>query len=138
MPQNKSVIDVFSDFIHYLYGCAKSYICNTHPNGESLWASVEQRIEFVLSHPNGWQGAEQALLRKAVVQAELVPNTNGGYARIHFITEGKASLLFCIQLGLTIDAVKVRLDFCYSWSNIVLPYPSLLQIPIHPYPQSLL
>lgn len=56
LPKGKSVIDVFGDFLKYLANCARSYIIETHPNGNSLWASVEDQIEVVLSHPNGWEG----------------------------------------------------------------------------------
>lgn len=106
--------------MRYLYNCAKDYICDTHPNGASLWASVQQRIEFVLSHPNSWQGAEQAQMRTAAIRARLIPHTNEGHARIHFVTEGEASLLYCIQRDLAMEAVKVGLCLCCSYSSIIL------------------
>jgi hypothetical protein len=113
LPQEKSVVDLFADFVRYLYQCTKIYIQDTHVSGETLWASVEHRIEYVLSHPNGWEGTQQEQMRKAAILAGLVPDTVEGRARIQFVTEGEASLHFCIQNGLTTQAMKVfHLRFC--------------------------
>ncbi|KAG6807676.1 hypothetical protein H0H93_001245, partial [Arthromyces matolae] len=106
LPENKTILDVFSDFLRYLYNCARSYIRETHANGARLWESFDDRIEFVLTHPNGWEGAQQALMRKAAIIAGLVPDTLAGRSRVRFVTEGEASLHFCIQSGLT----KVALE----------------------------
>ncbi|KAG6918266.1 hypothetical protein DXG01_015640 [Tephrocybe rancida] len=106
LPKNKTVLDVFSDFLGYLHKCARNYIEETHANGSRLWSSFEQHIEFVLTHPNGWEGAQQAQMRRAAVRAGLVPNTNEGRSRIHFVTEGEASLHACVQSGLTTEALK--------------------------------
>ncbi|KAH9940117.1 uncharacterized protein BXZ73DRAFT_99114 [Epithele typhae] len=106
LPRGKTVVDVFADFLAYLFRCAKRYICETHANGDSLWSSLEDRIEFVLSHPNGWEGAQQGKMRQAAVMAGLVPQTPAGQARVHFITEGEASLNFCIQSGLTNETMR--------------------------------
>ncbi|KAG5644294.1 hypothetical protein DXG03_008712 [Asterophora parasitica] len=106
LPKNKTVLDVFADFLSYLYKCARTYIHETHANGPDLWASFQNRIEFVLTHPNGWEGAQQAKMRSAAVRAGLVPDTREGRSRVHFVTEGEASLHFCIQSGLTIEAMK--------------------------------
>jgi hypothetical protein len=107
LPNGKSVIVLFADFMRYLYDCTKTYIQDTHASGEALWASVENHIEYVLTHPNGWEGAQQEQMRKAAILAGLIPNTIEGRARIQFVTEGEASLHFCIQNGLTTQAMKV-------------------------------
>jgi hypothetical protein len=101
LPSNKSVIDLFADFMRYLYDCAKTYIQETHASGADLWASVEHRIEYVLTHPNGWEGGQQGKMRTAAILAGLIPDTDEGRARVQFVTEGEASLHFCIQSGLT-------------------------------------
>ncbi|KAG5644296.1 hypothetical protein DXG03_008714 [Asterophora parasitica] len=107
LPRNKTVLNVFADFLNYLHECARTYIHETHANGADLWTSLENGIEFVLTHPNGWEGAQQATMRSAAVRAGLVPDTREGRSRVHFATEGEASLHFCIQIGLTIEAMKV-------------------------------
>lgn len=108
LPKNKTVIDLFTDFMKYLYICAREYIRDTHANGADIWASIESQdgIDFVLTHPNGWEGAQQAQMRRAAVRAGLVPNTNAGRSRIQFVTEGEASLHFCILNGLATSAME--------------------------------
>ena len=108
LPQGKTAIDVFSDFLRYLFKCAKLYIEQTHSNGVELWRSLQSNAEFVLTHPNGWEGAQQSMMRKAAVVAGLVPDTESGRSRLSFVTEGEASLHFCIRNGSTTEAIKVR------------------------------
>ncbi|KAG5350998.1 hypothetical protein C0989_008361 [Termitomyces sp. Mn162] len=83
-----------------------TYITDSHVTGSKLWASVESNIEYVLTHPNGWEGAQQQQMRRAAVKAGLVPDNDEGHARIRFVTEGEASLHFCIRNGLTTEALK--------------------------------
>jgi len=107
LPLNKTVVDVFSDFLQYLLQCSSTYIQDTHANGGDLWASVKDDIHFVLSHPNGWEGKEQAQMRYAAVRAGLIPDTPGGHSRISFVTEGEASLHFAINNGVLSGALMV-------------------------------
>ncbi|KAF5321819.1 hypothetical protein D9619_002183 [Psilocybe cf. subviscida] len=106
LPPGKTVVDVFADFLSYLYKCATAYIKDTDVNGAALWDSVEGQIDFVLSHPNGWEGTQQNEMRKAAIQAGLVPDTAIGHARLSFVTEGEASLHYAIQNGLPPAATK--------------------------------
>ena len=108
LPPGKTAVAVFADFLAYLFTCARTFITETHANGESLWKSLGDRIEFVLSHPNGWEGLQQDKMRQAAVMAGLVPNSPAGHARIYFVTEGEASLNFCVQNGLTNETMQVR------------------------------
>ncbi|KAJ3494374.1 hypothetical protein NLJ89_g10822 [Agrocybe chaxingu] len=106
LPPNKSIIEAFADFLLYLLQCASKYIQDTHPNGPRLWSSVEDSIDFVLSHPNGWEGMEQNQIRKAAVLAGLIPDSPSGHARIRFVTEGEASLHFAVQQGILVEAME--------------------------------
>ncbi|KAH0588423.1 hypothetical protein H2248_004272 [Termitomyces sp. 'cryptogamus'] len=106
LPKGKTVLDVLSDFLGYLYKCARSYVEETHANGVHLWTSFQDHIEFILTHPNGWEGAQQSQMRKAATRAGLIPDTEEGRSHVHFVTEGEASLHFCIQSGLTVEALK--------------------------------
>ena len=75
---------------------------------------MEGRTEFVLTHPNGWEGPQQSMMRTAAVQAGLILDNEDGHSRLSFVTEGEASLHFCVQNGLTNDAVKVDIILsCY-------------------------
>jgi len=104
LPFKKTAVDVLADFMRYLYQCARSYIEETHANGKVLWTGVEDRIDFVLPHPNGWGGAQQSQIRRAAVLGGLIPDTEDGQKRIQLVTEGEASLHFCIDHGLAADA----------------------------------
>lgn len=106
LPPDKTIVQVFADFLRYLFQCAESYIQQTHANGHDLWASVEHDIDYVLSHPNGWEGFQQAQMRKAAVLAGLIPDDATGHSRISFVTEGEASLHFSIENGLPPDVMK--------------------------------
>ena len=96
LPLNKTVVEVFADFLEYLFQCSSKYIPSqqSHVNGEELWSSFADNVDFVLSHPNGWEGAEQSQMRQATILACLVPDTPSGPARVLFVTEGE-KLAFC-------------------------------------------
>ncbi|OAX34642.1 hypothetical protein K503DRAFT_859084 [Rhizopogon vinicolor AM-OR11-026] len=68
LPQGKSAVQVLADFMRYLFQCARTYIEESHLN---LWRSVENSIEFVLTHPNGWEGPQQQQIRRAAELAAV-------------------------------------------------------------------
>ena len=108
LPFNKTVVEVFGgDFLRYRLDCASSYIQYTPASGPDLWNSVKSDIDFVLSHPNGWEGTQQNRMRRAAVLAGLVPDNESGHARLSFVTEGEASLHFSVENGLPASAMKV-------------------------------
>lgn len=100
-------MDVYADFYRYLFEHARNYIQETHAAGTILWASVADNIDFILTHPNGWEGHQQSSLRAAAVKGGLIPDTREGRERIHFVTEGEASLHYCISSGLVTEAIRV-------------------------------
>ncbi|KIJ98141.1 hypothetical protein K443DRAFT_220891 [Laccaria amethystina LaAM-08-1] len=106
LPKRKTAVHVFGDFLTYLYRCTRIFITDTHANGAALWNAVENDIQFVLSHPNGWEGAQQTKMRRAAVYGALIPDTNEGKARIRFVTEGEASLHACVLNGLAADVLS--------------------------------
>lgn len=53
LPPNKSIVEVFADFLSYMLKCASAYIQDTHANRPDLWDSVKDDVCCVLSHPNG-------------------------------------------------------------------------------------
>ena len=104
-----NVVKVMADFMRYLFHCAREYITQADPNGERLWTSFGNNIDFVLSHPNGWEGAQQGKMREAAVIAGLIPADEDSQSRIQFVTEGEASLHYCLQNGLATHFRKVSL-----------------------------
>ncbi|KAF8655079.1 hypothetical protein AX16_003244 [Volvariella volvacea WC 439] len=103
LPLGKSIVSIFADFLRYMYQCAKTFITESHLSGASVW---ESKKDIILTHPNGWEGAQQALMRQAAIQAGLVPDTQEGRDSIHFVTEGEASLHFCVANGLVPRELK--------------------------------
>ena len=95
LPKGKTIVDVFSDFMRYLFDSTKTLFVSSDPNGERRWNAVSHEIELVLTHPNGWGGLQQSQLRTAAVRAGIVPDTQEGLSRVHFVTEGEASFNFC-------------------------------------------
>ena len=114
LPPHKSPVHTFGDYLGYLFRCTKSFITDTHANGHHLWKEVEPHIEFVLSHPNGWEGPQQTRMRNAAVHGGLVSDTDAGRAKIRFVTEGEASLHACVLSGLASEVLSVRTLFGYS------------------------
>ncbi|KAG1799634.1 hypothetical protein EV424DRAFT_1332401 [Suillus variegatus] len=106
LPRGKNVVEVLGDFMQYLFRCARSYIEEAHSNGSVLWRALENSIEFVLTHPNGWEGPQQTQIRLAAVLGGLIPSTEDGMARVHLLTEGEASLHYCIANTLASDALS--------------------------------
>lgn len=92
LPQGKSAVEVLADFMRYLFQCARTYIQESHLN---FWSSVENSIEFVLTHPNGWEGQQQQQIRRAVELAGLI-SSKEEQSHVHLLTEGEASLHFCV------------------------------------------
>ncbi|KAJ7652890.1 hypothetical protein B0H17DRAFT_1101242 [Mycena rosella] len=105
LPHRKSATSVLADFLRYLFECTKTFIEQTHPNGRDLWLSLENSIQFVMAHPNGWEGKQQNQMRDAAIVAGLISTSEAEHDRLRFVTEGEASLHFCIQNGLGLDSI---------------------------------
>lgn len=114
LPRGKKAVEVFGDFLSYLFQCTKSFIMDTHANGQALWRAVEHDLQLVLSHPNGWEGAQQTKMRTAAIHGGLIPDTDEGRARIRFVTEGEASLHACVLNGLAEDVLAVSFDLFHT------------------------
>lgn len=100
LPPGKPVGAILADFMKYLYQCAEEYIEESH-RCVNLRA-LRSTTVFILTHPNGWGGAQQTTMRKSAIDAGLVPDANAARDRILFATEGECSLHFCLQNGLEI------------------------------------
>ncbi|PFH48898.1 hypothetical protein AMATHDRAFT_5370 [Amanita thiersii Skay4041] len=97
LPPKKTAIDVYGDLLAYLYQATKTYICQRQ--GSDIWDAVVTNAEYILTHPNGWEGKQQSELRRAARLAGLVKRASSSDAlkRVHFVTEGEASLHFCLN-----------------------------------------
>ena len=95
-----------------MYKSTKQYI--RERQGDDIWDSVGTNVEFILSHPNGWEGKQQSEMRRAAVSAGLVATVSEALERISFVTEGEASLHFCLNKIPTAFQRYVRQPYCYS------------------------
>ena len=105
LPRGKTIVDVFADYMRYLFESTETLFKSSEPNVR--WDSISS-IELVLSHPNGWGGPQQSQLRSAAIKAGIVSDTPTGHAQVHFVAEGEACFNFCaseIQAG---EKLKVR------------------------------
>ncbi|XP_006460500.1 hypothetical protein AGABI2DRAFT_67456 [Agaricus bisporus var. bisporus H97] len=106
LPPTKSIIDILSDFLHYLNECTKQYIEDSHPGigTRVLSRDSKSKIEYILSHPNRWDGSPRGLMRQAAEKAGLI--SPGGINEVTFISEGEASLNMCIEHDLLSDSIR--------------------------------
>ena len=94
LPGGKTIIDVFADFMRYLFDkTTEAIFKSSELDGKLRWDS--ESIELVLSHPNGWGDSQRTHLRNAVVKAGIIQDTPAEHARVHFVSEGEASFNFC-------------------------------------------
>ncbi|KAI6123788.1 hypothetical protein EDD16DRAFT_608175 [Pisolithus croceorrhizus] len=110
LPNGKLAVEVLGDFMRYLFDCAKAYIKEAHAT--IMWDSLEERMEFILTHPNGWEGPQQQQIRKAAELARLVPVGENGQSRVHLLTEGEASLHFCVTNIITSEKFEAMPIVC--------------------------
>ncbi|EEB97860.1 hypothetical protein MPER_02730, partial [Moniliophthora perniciosa FA553] len=96
LPPHKNALEIFTDFIRYIYSCAKTHLSELW-GGCISWDSIEDAIEIVLTHPNNWEGTVQQRLRQAVIRAGVLPDNLDGHSRIHLLTEGEACLHYCVR-----------------------------------------
>jgi len=92
LPKGKTIVDVFADFMRYLFDSTEALFKSSEPNVR--WDTIST-IDLVLTHPNGWRGPQQSQLRTAAVKAGLIRDTPADHARVRFISEGEASFNFC-------------------------------------------
>ena len=95
-----------------MYTSTKRYI--RERQGDDAWNSVATNIEFILSHPNGWEGKQQSEMRHAAINAGLVATASEASERISFVTEGEASLHFCLNKMPAAFQKYVRQLYCYA------------------------
>lgn len=128
LPKNKTIVDVFADFLQYLLRCTRQCIIETQANGEAVWNSVSPHIKFVLTHPNGYEGAQQETMKLAAIRGGLIPNSDAGRSRITFVTEGEASFNYCATSNLSADAFKVgyKGNLTFSFHSISIGEPKNL------------
>jgi hypothetical protein len=95
IPSGVTIERIYSDFFSYLFGHTRDFFMERELQGRTIWQDLAQKkkIEFVIAHPNGWGGHEQAFLRKAAVDGGLVSKSDASNL-VHMIRESEASVHF--------------------------------------------
>ena len=94
IPPNVTIHQIYADFMNYLFTQTREYFILRILDGQKTWTALENNIEFVIAHPNGWDIHEQGILRNAAVDAKLVPSLYVAQEKIHFVSEAEASVHF--------------------------------------------
>lgn len=98
LPYGVQVEQAYADLLHYLMAHTRNFFEARTPEGESVWRELIDSADIVLTHPNGWGLREQNVLRRAAMRADITSAANAK-SRIHFVSEGEASVHFCIRHG---------------------------------------
>ena len=104
---SKSLTEVFGDYLAYLVSCVKSSLPDNHPTLRDTVPELLDSATSIIAHPNGWEGVHQTKLRNAAIYTELIPATPEGRSRVMFVSEGEASLHFCIHDGIVGRSMQV-------------------------------
>ncbi|KAJ7074548.1 hypothetical protein C8F01DRAFT_1043782 [Mycena amicta] len=97
IPNHISLDQIYTDYLHFIGTQFRSSFRIAYANGDTLWNELEPSMELVLSIPNGWEGGQQERMRRAAIAAGIV-DAKGG-ARVKFVTEAEASILYTIDTG---------------------------------------
>ena len=90
--------------MRHMNQCVRYDIERMHPE---ILSSLNADVDFILTHPNGWDTTQQARMRQAAINAGLVPDDAGGHSRIHFMMEGEANLFYCLKDSSVSEVIKV-------------------------------
>jgi hypothetical protein len=98
LPRGVPILQIYSDWMGYLFRITEAYFESTIIDGKSVWARYRSSIEFIFGHPNGWEITQQSILRKAAVAAGLVDSASAD-TTVRFVTEAEASTHFVMLHG---------------------------------------
>jgi len=96
LPPHVLIEQVYADFIGYLFNHTRTFFQERVLDGHNTWQSLQDTVEFVVAHPNGWDIAEQVVLRYAMVTANIIPSLHAAQERVHFVSEAEASVHFVL------------------------------------------
>ena len=97
LPKCVNIKTVYTDFLSYLFSHARNFLNESSLVGrEGLFDRLKDNFVVVLAIPNGWDSAQQAFLRDAVVSAGIL-SVNHDRDRLQFVSEAEASVHFAIN-----------------------------------------
>ncbi|KIM25123.1 hypothetical protein M408DRAFT_223807 [Serendipita vermifera MAFF 305830] len=95
LPPSTVIEDVYADFMKYLMVNVKDSFGQNVPNGPAIWGRLRDTTVVIITTPNGWDFAQQDVLRKAAIKARLV-SEDKAYDLLEFVTEGEASVHYVL------------------------------------------
>ncbi|KAG8777728.1 hypothetical protein FRC16_004059 [Serendipita sp. 398] len=95
LPRGVSLVQVYSDFIGYIYRATKSFFINNNPNGQQMWNRFGDQMPIIFCTPNGWDICQHAVLTQASIRAGIVTEGDAD-DRLWFLTEGEASVHYSL------------------------------------------
>ncbi|PVF99199.1 hypothetical protein CPB86DRAFT_315495 [Serendipita vermifera] len=86
----------YTDFMRYAFENTRKFFIEREIDGDNTWNRLRARVIFVFAIPNAWDMTPQSYLRTAAIRARLVEEKSADH-RIHFVTEGEASVHFILR-----------------------------------------
>lgn len=100
------VEQVYADLLGYVISHTREFFMARTSNGRTIWNDLINSSSIILTHPNAWGLKEQIVLRRAAMRADLVLNCDSD--RIEFVSEGEASVHYCLHYGNLAQTLQVR------------------------------
>jgi hypothetical protein len=94
LPSGKTVDDVLTDFLGYIWEQLMIYIKTHYAEGGTIWTTLSRTMEVILTTPNGWELEQQQRMRTAAIRAGLIADEQSGH-RVRFVSEAEVTPLIC-------------------------------------------
>ncbi|KAG8813936.1 hypothetical protein FRC17_001372 [Serendipita sp. 399] len=113
LPRGVALIQVYADFIRYIYKATKTFFINNTPNGQQTWSQFERQMPIIFCTPNGWDISQYTVLADAAIQAGIVTQDDAE-DRLWFLTEGEASVHYALAHTETIKWLNDGIIFAVT------------------------
>ncbi|KAF8319244.1 uncharacterized protein EI90DRAFT_2683104 [Cantharellus anzutake] len=110
LPDGVPLSTIYEDLFGYLIKHTQDTFIHRVLDGAHVWKTYIPSADVVIAHPNGWGLREQDFMRRAVVAANIVPESES-HARIFFVTEGEASVHYCMFHADLVSQLKPNVEF---------------------------
>lgn len=96
LPRGVTISHVYADFFRYLLSSTRNFFETSTPNGSTIWNRLKSEIYFVFCTPNAWDISQQLFMRDAAILGGLLASEEEADLRLHFVTEGEASVHYAL------------------------------------------
>ncbi|KAK4701939.1 hypothetical protein P7C70_g4284, partial [Phenoliferia sp. Uapishka_3] len=99
LPPGLSVETVYQDFLSYIWKNTKSWYIENTPDGDAVWDKLAAKATIVFATPDGWNDAQQILIKKVLIKAGILSasDPDGATSCLHFLHESEASVHWCLE-----------------------------------------